>query len=118
MHHELVIYALRLVDGSPDPNEVKIAMLTLAGGVVATVGTVLVAFRSPGESRHAGRGDERYQQALKRERDEAQREARAAQVAAEEVQAKLAVYERFMWLHHIDPRKIQTGDETADDVRF
>lgn len=122
MHDQLLAYALQVVADPPDPTTIKAAVLTLAGTVVATAGAVFVALRSPKEARERtrleSRGDERYHQALKAQLAAIRTEATTARAERDEAQARMAAYERFFWLHHMDPRKILTGDEGADNVRI
>lgn len=122
MHDQLLSYAVQLVSDAPDPTAIRAAVLTLAGTVVATAGAVFVALRSPKEARERTRlefrGDERYHQVLKARLADARTEAATACAERDEARARLAAYERFFWLHHMDPRKILTGDEGADNVRI
>lgn len=121
MHGQLVAYMLMWTDSAPDPNAVKVAMLTLVGGIVATAGTVLVAFRSPREprsERRADRDDDRYHSVLRAQLTDARKDASSARERCEAAQGRIDAFERFLWLHHIDPEKIVRGDEKIDDVRI
>lgn len=122
MHDQLLAYAIQLAVDPPDPNAVKVTALTLAGTVVATAGTVFLALRSPREeraNRRESRGpDAQYHAALKAQLAGAEKRAREAIEQRDKAQARVGAYERWLWLHHIDPRKITTGDEVADSVRI
>lgn len=122
MHDQLLSYAVQLVSDAPDPTAIRAAVLTLAGTVVATAGAVFVALRSPKEARVRSRlefrGDERYHQALKAQLAELRAELATVGADRDRARAQVAIYERFFWLHHMDPEKILTGDEGADDVRI
>lgn len=122
MHDQLLAHAIQLAVDPPDTNAVKVAMLTLAGVVVTAAASVLVALRSPGEpranTRRESRGDERYHQALRAQLADAERDAELAAGQRDEAKARVRVYERWLWLHHIDPQKISTGDEGAESVRI
>lgn len=121
MHDQLLAYAIQLAVDAPDPNAIKVAALTLAGTVVATAGTVFLALRSPREertSRRESRGDAQFHAALKAQLASAEKRAREAADQRDRARERVEAYERWLWLHHIDPRKISTGDEVADSVRI
>lgn len=126
MHVELLAYAAQvLADSSPDPNAVKVAVLSLTGVVVASAASVLVTLRSPREhrpsprvGRRVGQSDQRYVRTLTRRLAEVERERDAARAELATVKGRKSAYERFLWLHHFDPAKILTGDERVDDARI